>query len=145
MVPHTHDARTAKLREILDLQAQTDALRTESDILIAHAHALRQRSHAVLTETSPTPFPLHQQLVQRSPMNHTHDVQLNAWERAEIARTQAKALCEQSARLAEQTGRLQAQTQRLHQEVQLRRTHQPWPAAVSQKPAPDSLREREVG
>jgi hypothetical protein len=47
MVPHTHDALTAKLREILDLQAQTDAVRTESDILIAHAHALRQRSHVV--------------------------------------------------------------------------------------------------
>jgi hypothetical protein len=78
-------------------------------------------------------------------MNHTHDVQLNAWDRAEIARTQAEALCTQSARLAEQTGRLHAQTQRLHQEVQLRRAHQPWPATVSQEPAPDGLREREVG
>jgi hypothetical protein len=145
MVPHTHDARTAKLREILDLQAQTDALRTESDILIAHAHALRQRSRAMITATSPTPVPLNQQPVHRRPMNHTHDSQLNAWERAEIARTQAEALCEQSARLAEQTGRLHAQTQRLHQEVQLRRAHRPWPATVSQEPAPDGLREREVG
>ena len=145
MVPHMGEALVAKLCEALDLQAVAAALRTQSGIRIDQAHALRQRTRAVITATSTTPVPLNQQLVHRSPMNHTHDSQLNAWERAAIACTQAEALCEQSARLADQTGRLYAQTQRLHQEVQQRRAQRLWPATVSQEPAPDGLREREVG
>jgi hypothetical protein len=70
MVPHTHDTRTVTLREVLDLQAGADVVRTQSGIRSEQTHALRQQRRDGLTDIPPHTLPLNRSQVKESHEPH---------------------------------------------------------------------------